>query len=81
MPDGRCTVSYPITGEVLIENGHYSVDGDIVTFIETEQFPPGEGVYRWTLDGDRLLLGLIEDSCENRILSFSQELTRYSQGE
>jgi hypothetical protein len=81
MPDGRCTLSYPTTGEVLIENGHYSVDGDIVTIIETEQCPPGEGVYRWTLDGDRLLLELIEDNCANRISSFSQPLTRYSQGE
>ena len=81
MADGRVSVSSSITGEVLIENGEYSVDGDIVTITETELCPPGEGVYRWTLDGDRLLFELIEDNCDSRIWALSLELTRYRQGE
>ena len=85
MPDGQCTLSYPPFDQILLdnENCEYMVDGDTITITtgETDTCPPSEGVYKWTLDGDRLLFELIEDSCETRILSFSQELTRYSQGE
>jgi hypothetical protein len=77
-PDEQCEAIYSVTGEV-VASGPCTADGDIVTFVEYEQCPGIEGIYKWSLDGDKLRFELIEDSCENRIKSLSQEHTRYTE--
>ena len=78
MSDGRFTLRFT-DGRVLIKNGQYSVDGDIVTIIETEICPPVDGVYKWAYQDGKLLFELIEDDCTDRPLTISRNgaLTPY----
>ena len=80
-PDGKFMVSYPDYDEGIVNNGQYSVDGETISINENESCPPGDGVYKWSLDGDLLILELVEDNCENRVLSFADGLTRVPLGD
>ncbi|MBN1305371.1 MAG: hypothetical protein JXA13_13115 [Anaerolineales bacterium] len=79
--DGQMWIRNLNTGEILATHSKYSVDGDTITFASIELCPQGDGVYKWTQDGDRLLFELIEDQCDFRIWKLSLEITRYKYGE
>ncbi len=79
--DGRMWVRNLNNGEIRTTYGKYSVDGDTITFATNALCQQGEGVYKWTLDGDRLLFELIEDKCDSRIRALSLEITHYKHGE
>ncbi len=71
MSDGRFNLKLP-DGTLLIKNGHYSIDGDIIILTETEICPPVDGKYRWTYIDDELLFELIEDGCTDRASTITQ---------
>jgi hypothetical protein len=53
----------------LIKEGQYTVDGDILTLLDTEICGPGliKGEYRWSVDENgHLHLDEIKDSCHGR---------------
>jgi hypothetical protein len=62
-------------GTILVEEGRYSVDGDIITFVD-ETCPAVEGVYHWTNQGGDILLELVEDDCSARASSLDNELLK-----
>jgi predicted GH43/DUF377 family glycosyl hydrolase len=67
LEDGdKFTIKLP-AGTFIVEEGQYTVDGDIITFLENEVCPPVEGVYRWSVgENGRLEFELIEENCEFR---------------
>jgi hypothetical protein len=53
----------------LIVRGTYQVDKDTIRIKDIDgQYPcvDGEGVYRYTVDGDLMTFHLVSDPCENR---------------
>lgn len=75
--NGRFWVRSVNTDEIQTTIGEYSVKGDTITFAKNALCPQSEGVYKWTLDGERLLFELIEDDCDSRVSALSLEITRY----
>ena len=62
----KFTVTLP-DGTILVEEGQYTIDGDIITFLENEVCPPVEGVYRWSVgENGHLNFELVEENCEGR---------------
>jgi hypothetical protein len=57
-------------GTVLVEEGRYSIEGDIISMSD-EFCPPVEGVYKWTNQGGNLLFELVEDDCTDRASSLN----------
>ena len=69
----KFTVELP-DGTLLVEDGQYTIDGDIIRFLENEVCPPVEGVYRWSAgENGHIQFELIEDDCGVR--DFSAGLT------
>ena len=64
--DDKFTVKLP-DGTFLVEDGQYTVDGDIISFLENEVCPPVEGIYRWSVgENGHLQFELIEENCDGR---------------
>ena len=77
--DGRVTFSSPeFAGEQI--SGEYSVYGDTITSSEGGICTTGEGVYKWSFDGDKLEFELINDNCAERRALHAGGLTRVSVG-
>lgn len=71
MADGRVTGLGPSS----IDEGLYSVDGDIITFTGTETCP-GDAVYKWSYRDDKLLFeDTVEDDCCDRRKALKAGLT------
>ncbi len=66
--DGAWTLTRQDVGELA--NGRYDLDGDRLTLEERGGVLActAPGVYRWRLDGDRLVLAAIEEPCAHRRL-------------
>ena len=63
---GKYTARNPYNGRWLIYYGQYTVDGDIITFLD-EGCPKIEGVYRWRLSESGFLhFERIDDTCMDR---------------
>lgn len=78
LPDGIFTVSKD--GEIMIEEGHYAVDNDLVTVGEETGpascvGPPArveeQATYRWVRQESRLLLLPVDEKCGGRLVVFS----------
>ena len=75
--DGRVTFSSPdFAGEQI--SGEYSVDGDTLT-AKAGGICTGEGVYKWSFDGERLEFELVSDDCPERRALSAGGLTRISE--
>jgi len=73
--DGKLTLENTL-GEVLIDNGSYSVEGDVITFIDNGYVCETlVGVYNWSVDEDGVLqFETIDDECVDRRSAFTQGL-------
>ena len=73
--DGEFTV-VAATGETIVQDGQYTIAGDVISINESENCPPTDGVYKWSYDDAAGILQLekVKDDCLNR--SFPEGLTR-----
>ncbi len=73
--DGKLTLENT-RGEVLIDNGSYSVEGDVITIIDNGFVCETlVGVYNWSVDEDGVLqFETIDDECLERRSAFTQGL-------
>lgn len=67
LADGKWTV-VDGNGDKIVQDGQYTIDGDVITLNESEVCPPTDGVYKWDYGADTGILGFekVEDSCEAR---------------
>jgi hypothetical protein len=65
--DGKFTVG-TLDGETIVQDGQYTIEGDVITMNESEVCPPTDGVYKWSYDDDAGILQLekVEDGCPDR---------------
>jgi hypothetical protein len=65
--DGKFTVVTSV-GETIVQDGQYTIDGDVITFNESEICPPTDGVYKWSYDDGAGILQFetVEDDCPDR---------------
>ncbi len=69
--DGKFSIE-----RVFVQDGQYTIDGDVITMNESELCPPVDGVYNWNYDADAGILQFeeVEDGCSIRDLT--EPLTR-----
>ena len=77
LADGKWTV-VDGNGDKIVQDGQYTIDGDVITLNESEVCPPTDGVYKWDYGADTGILGFekVEDSCEARHMEEGEGLTR-----
>jgi len=78
---GRFWVRSTDVDKVLTTHGDYTLDGEIITFKQNSLCPEGDGIYRWSEDGEHLNFELIEDDCHARLEALSREIIHYKHGE
>ena len=69
--DGKFSIE-----RVLVKDGQYTIDGDVITMNESDLCPPVDGIYNWNYDADAGILQFeqVEDGCSMRDLT--EPLTR-----
>ena len=76
LPDGSFTVTR--NGELMIEEGHYEVNGNKLTVGKEKGLAAcvGEariesGIYEWSRDGDQVRFLVVDDKCGGRTVIFA----------